>query len=167
MTDYGLFFSLIVFHLHLCFSKYFSYFPLNFSIYFFFLLTLWRPLGFGDLRKKTRLNARGFAREFLQSGMLYRPGKSLKRRGKSSSLHSKKIFLLRGVRVFCDWRHKWRTFRPPCPTLPGPRRQPLGGSISLKFLLETRLQSEYFDTKDDLLGLQVQKLWSKLVKIFD
>jgi len=46
-------------------------------------------------------------------------------------------------------------------------RQPLGGSISLKFLLETRLQSEFFDTLDDLLGFRVQKLWCKLVKIFD
>ena len=27
----------------------------------------------------------------------------------------------------------------PWPTLPGPGCQPLGGSISLKFLLETRL----------------------------
>ena len=47
----------------------------------------------GFLEKK-RLNTRGFAREFLRSGMLYRPGKSRERRGKSSSLHSKKIFLL-------------------------------------------------------------------------
>jgi len=47
-----------------------------------------------------------------------------------------------GVRVFCECRHKWRTFRSTWPTLPGPGRQPLGGSISLKFLLETRLQSE-------------------------
>jgi len=39
-----------------------------------------------------------------------------------------------------------------------PGRQPLGGSISLKFLLETRLQSESFDTLDDLLGFWVQKL---------
>jgi len=60
------------------------------------------------------------------------------------------------VRVVCEWRHKWRTFRPPWPTLPGPGHQPLSGSISLKFLLETRLQSESFD---DLLGFQVQKLW--------
>ena len=37
-------------------------------------------------------------------------------------------------------------------------RQPLGGSISLKFLLEARLQSESFDTLDDLLGFRVQKL---------
>ena len=57
-----------------------------------------------------------------------------------------------------DWRHKWRTFRPPWPTLPGPGRQPLGGSISLNFLLETRLQSKSFDSLDDLLGFQVQKL---------
>jgi len=63
-------------------------------------LTLWRPLGFGDFWKKKRLNARGFAWEFLWSGMLYRPGNSLKRRGKSSSLHSKKIFLLGGFGLF-------------------------------------------------------------------
>ena len=39
-----------------------------------------------------------------------------------------------------------------------PTVQPLGGSISLKFLLETRLQSEPFNTTDDLLGFRVQKL---------
>ena len=48
---------------------------------------------------KKRLNACGFAREFLWSGMLYRPGKSLKRRAKFSSLHSKKTFCL-GCVVF-------------------------------------------------------------------
>jgi len=72
-----------------------------------------------------------------------------------------------GLRVFCEWRHKWRTFWSPWPTLPGPGRQLLVGSISLKFLLETRLQSESFDTLDDLLGFPVQKLGCKLVKIFD
>ena len=50
----------------------------------------------------------------------------------------KKVFCL-GVRVLCERRHKWRTFRQPWPNLPGPGSQPLGGSISLKFLLETRL----------------------------
>jgi len=49
---------------------------------------------------KKSLNARGFAQEFLWSGMLYRPGKSLKKRGKSSSLHSKKNFLLAGCGFF-------------------------------------------------------------------
>ena len=130
-------------------------------------VTLWEPGGFGDFRKKNRLNARGVAREFLYSCILYRPGKSIKKRGQSGTLHSKKKIFAWGVRVGCEWRHKWRTFRPPWPTLPGPGCQPLGGSISLKFLLETRLQSQSFDTLDDLLGFQVQKLWCKLVKIFD
>jgi len=89
-----------------------------------------------------------------------------KRRDKASSLHSKKFFLLRAA-FFCEWRYKWRTFRPPWPTLPGPGRQPLGSSISMKFLLETRLLSESFDTLDDLLRFRVQKLWWNLVKIFD
>jgi len=62
-------------------------------------LTLWRPLGFRDFRKKRR-NALGFAQEFLRFGMLYRPGKSLKRRGKSSSLHWKKIFFAWGCGFF-------------------------------------------------------------------
>jgi len=77
-----------------------------------------------------------------------------------------KKFFAWGLWVFCEWRHKWRTFRPPWPILPGPGCKPLG-SISLKFLLETGLQSESFDTLDDLLGFRVQKLWCKLVKIFD
>jgi len=49
---------------------------------------------FWRFSEKKRLNARGFAQEFLWSGMLYRPSKSLKRRGKSARLHSKKIFCL-------------------------------------------------------------------------
>jgi len=55
---------------------------------------------FQGFSEKKHLNARGFAREFLWSCMLYRPGKSLKRRGKSSSLHSKKNFCLGGW-FFC------------------------------------------------------------------
>jgi len=49
---------------------------------------------FRGFSEKKRLKARGLAREFLWSGMLYRPSKSHKGRGKSSSLHSKKNFLL-------------------------------------------------------------------------
>ena len=121
---------------------------------------------FREFSERKCLNAHGFAWEYLCSCLGYRPGRSIKRHGKSSSLHSKKFFAW-GVRVFCEWRHKWRTFRPPWPTLPDPGRQLLGGSISLKFLLETRLQCESFDTMDDLLGFGVQKWWCKLVKIFD
>jgi len=69
------------------------------------------------------------------------------------------------MRIFFEWRHKWKTFWPPWPTLPGPRPKPLDGSISLKFLLETRLQSESFDNLDDLLGFRVQKLWYKILKL--
>jgi len=67
----------------------------SFSRDLFFLNTLasTRIRGFSE---KKRLNAHGFAREFLWSGMLYRPGKSLKTRGKSFSLHSKLNFLLEG-----------------------------------------------------------------------
>jgi len=85
----------------------------------------------GILWKKHQI-ARGFAREFLPSSKGYRPSQKLKRCSKSCSLHLKKIFWL-GVRIFREWHHKWRTFRPPWPTSPGPGLKPLDGSISLKF----------------------------------
>ena len=37
----------------------------------------------------------------------------------------------------------------------GPKPKPLDGSILLKFLLETRLQSKSFDTLDHLLRFRV------------
>jgi len=82
------------------------------------------------------------------------PAKVLK--NAASLVDCTRIFFSWGVG--CELRHKWRTFRPPWPTLPGPGPQPLGGNISLKFLLEPRLQSESLDTLDDLLGFRVQKL---------
>jgi len=45
----------------------------------------------------------------------------------------------------------------------GPNR--LDGSISLQFLLETRLQSECFDTLINLLVFLVQTLWSIVNKV--
>jgi len=63
------------------------------------MLTLCCPAAFGDFRKKKRLNARGFAREYLRSCSGYGPGRSVKRRDKSSSLHLKKFFAW-GVRFF-------------------------------------------------------------------
>ena len=44
--------------------------------------------------------ARGFAREYLRSCTGYGPGRSVKRRGKSCSLHSKKFFLVGGCGFF-------------------------------------------------------------------
>jgi len=65
--------------------------------YTFHILYSLASTWFRGFSEKKRLNARGFVWEFLQSGMLYRPGESLKRRSKSSSLHSKKIYLLGGA----------------------------------------------------------------------
>jgi len=113
---------------------------------------------FRGFSEKKNVKARGFAREYLRSCSGYGRGWSVKRCGKSSSLPSKNKFFAWEVRVFCDRRQKWRTFGPTWPTLPGPGRQPVGGSISLKFLLETRLQSKSFDILDDRLGFRVQKL---------
>jgi len=48
------------------------------------------------VRKNSWL-ACGFAREFFRSCMLYRPGKSIKKRGQSSRLDSKKFFFLGGA----------------------------------------------------------------------
>ena len=108
----------------------------------------------GIFGKKTP-NARGFAREYLRSCMSYGLGQSVKR---CLLVCTQKTIFCLGVWVFCEWRHKWKTFRPPWPTLPDPERQPLDGSISLKFLLGIRLQSKSFDTLDDLLRFRVQKL---------
>jgi len=63
-------------------------------------VTLWRPAAFGDFRKKKRLNARGFVQEYLRSCLGYGPGRNVKRRSKSSSLHSKKKFLVGGCGFF-------------------------------------------------------------------
>jgi len=61
------------------------------------------------------------------------------------------------VRVSCDDVTS-EGFLGHRPTSPGPMPTQLDGSISLKFLLETRLQSESFDTLKDLLGFRVQRL---------
>jgi len=55
---------------------------------------------FWGFSKKKHLNARGFSREYLRSCMGYEPGRSVKRCGKCSSLHSKKNFLLGGCGFF-------------------------------------------------------------------
>ena len=57
---------------------------------------------FGNFQEKNHLNACGFAREYLRSCSGYGPGRSVKRRGKSSSLDSKKNFCLGGVGFLSD-----------------------------------------------------------------
>jgi len=84
--------------------------------------------------------------------------------GKSSRLQWKKLFWFW---VFCEWCHKWSCFRPFWSTSSGPRPKPPDGSISLKFLLETRLKSGSFDSLIDLLRFLVQKLWYKICKVIN
>jgi len=67
-----------------------SYYDETLQLWHFGVRLLLRIFG------KKRLNARGFVREFLCSCTGYGPGRSIKRRGKSSSLHSKKNFFLGG-----------------------------------------------------------------------
>jgi len=59
-----------------------------------FFNTLASGCFWGFLKKQQRLNTRGFAREYLCSCTSYGPGRSVKRRGKSSGLHSKNFFCL-------------------------------------------------------------------------
>jgi len=81
-----------------------------------------------------------------------------KRFGKSTMKKKQNIWCLQwkktifgvGFQVFCEWHHKWSCFRPFWPAIYGPKPKPLDGIISLKkFLLESRLKSESFDTLDD------------------
>jgi len=80
---------------------------------------------FQGISKKKRLNACGFVREFSGPVCSTDPVKVSKHTASLLVCTRKKIFCLR-VRVFCEWCLKWKTYRPPWPTLPGPRRQPLG-----------------------------------------
>ena len=78
----------------------------------------------------------------------------------------KKFFWL-WVRTFCEWRHKWSSFGVILTHVTWPRAQPLGQSVSLKFSLETRLESESFEPLIDFLALLVHKLWSKINKLIN
>jgi len=71
------------------------------------------------------------------------------------------------VRIFCKWRHKWSSFGVILAHVAQPRAQLLGQSVSLKFSLETRLESESFEPLIDFLMFLVQKLWSKKNKLIN
>jgi len=63
-----------------------------------------------------------------------------------------------GFRVFCEWPHKWCRFLVILPHITLPRVQLLNGRISLKFLLETKLESMSFEPLIDFLAFLVQTL---------
>jgi len=72
---------------------------------------------------------------------------------------TRKKFFGWGLWIFCDWRHEWSSFGVILAHVAWPRAQPLGQRVSLKFSLETRLQSESFEPLIDFLAFLVQKLW--------
>jgi len=75
---------------------------------------------------------------------------------------TRKKFFGWGLRIFCDWHHKWSSFGVILGHVAWPRAQPLGQSVSLKFSLETRLESDSFEPLIDFLAFLVQKLGSKI-----
>ena len=72
-----------------------------------------------------------------------------------------------GLRIFYEWRHKWSSFWAILAHVAWPRAQPLGGSILLKFSLQTRLESKSFKPLINFLAFPVQKLWSKIKKLIN
>jgi len=78
---------------------------------------------------------------------------------------TRKNFFGWGIQIFCDWRHKWSSFRVILVHVAWPRAQPLGQSILLKCSLETRLEFESFEPLINFLAFLVQKLWSKINKL--
>jgi len=80
---------------------------------------------------------------------------------------TQKKFFGWGVRISYDWHHKWSSFRVILGHVAWPRTQPLGQSVSLKFSLETRLESEFFEPLINFLAFLVQTLSSKMNKLFN
>jgi len=74
---------------------------------------------------------------------------------------TQKNFFGWGLRNFCKWFHKWSSFVVILAHVAWHRPQLLGQSVSLKFSLETRLESESLESLINFLAFLVQKLWSK------
>ena len=90
----------------------------------------------------------------------------LKQIYQSSSRHSKNCFV-GGCRFFVSDVVKWSSFWAILAHVTWPTAQPLGQSILLKFLSETRLKCESFELLIDFVAFLVQKLWSKINKRYN
>ena len=124
-------------------------------------LTLLEPPGFSDFRRKNSSFRLPYQRP---SSSAHCARELFSGSNGSASLVDctrKKCFGW-GVRIFCDWRHKWSSFRVIMGPVAWPRVQPLGQSVLLKFSLETRLESKSFEPLIDFLAFLVQKLWSNI-----
>jgi len=75
---------------------------------FVIALTLSRPAEIGDLKKK-HWNSCGFVKEGISPVSTTDPVKVLKDVESLLACTRKKLFAW-GLCVFCEWRHKWRTF---------------------------------------------------------
>jgi len=102
-------------------------------------LTLLRLAGFGDFCTKTTGSHVASRKNFSSLVSAADPVKS----SKDSASLVDCIYFAWGLRVSCDDVTS-EGFLGHRPTSPGPMPKQLDGSISLKFLLETRLQSESF-----------------------
>ena len=71
------------------------------------------------------------------------------------------------LQIFWEWCHKWSSFGAILAHVTWPRAQPLDQSVSLKHLLQTRLESESFEPLIDFLAFLGQKLWSKINKLIN
>jgi len=71
------------------------------------------------------------------------------------------------MRIFFEWRHKWSSFKVILAHVARPGAQLPGQSVSLKFSLESRLESESFEPLIEFLTSLVQKLWSKINKLIN
>ena len=87
--------------------------------------------------------------------------------GSASLLDCNQKKFLVGGGIFCDWHHKWSSFKVILAHVSWPRAQPLGQRISLKFSLETRLESKSFELLIGSLAFLVQKLWSETNKLIN
>jgi len=94
---------------------------------------------------------------------LFKPSKH----SASLLLCTQKKFFGWGLWICCEWRHKWSSFGVILAHVTWPRAQPLGQSVSLKFSLETRLESNSFEPLINFLTFLVQKLWSKINKLIN
>jgi len=126
-----------------------------------FSLTPWRLGGFGDFRKKNSSFRLPYQRPSSSTDCARELFNGSKGSASLVDCTQKKNFAW-GVRVFCEWCHKWSSFRVILAHVAWPRAQPLGQSVSLKISLETRLESESFEPLIDFLAFLVQKLWSKI-----
>jgi len=79
----------------------------------------------------------------------------------------KKYFGVLGLRFSVRNVIRGVGFWPFWLSLPGPGPNPLNGSIFLKFLLETRLESKSLELLIDFLRFYVQKVWPKNNKIIN